>query len=301
MPNENDDIESQLLEEILAGNSPVDIAKGKLAALANKDEEKKPFELDELTFTAKPIMSEATAEDVYDALTQYSRREVWRAWGMHNIREQGQAILLEGPPGTGKTAIAKWIGLRVKKGFKRVAMSEVASGDPGVSEEKIVEFFKECAKRKNATIFVDEADSILISRTHEVEASWQLGVTNTMLNQIGMYQGLVICATNLPILLDPALERRFLKIIHVRRPDRTMRLALWRQKIPSKFPFQPAKEELAALANFDLSGAQIENAIINCAQHAICRTKKPSMKMMTMFAQRETKKSMTDANKPSDR
>lgn len=298
MPDDNtDEIENTLLEQILAGESPVD---KKLTSLANK-EEKKKFELDDITFTVKPVMSAETTEQVYDALAQYSRKEIWRAWGMHNLREQGQAILLEGPPGTGKTEIAKWIALRVKRGFKRISMADVASGDPGVSEEKIVQLFKDCAKRKNATIAIEECDSILISREADVEASWQLGVTNTMLAQIGMYQGLILCMTNRPVALDAALERRFLKVIHVRKPDKPMRIKLWLQKIPVKFPCQPNKMDVNELADFTLTGAEIENVILNCAQHAICRNKKPTVKMLHMFAGRELKKSMTDANRTSDR
>lgn len=238
-------------------------------------------------------MSRQVEEDVMNALSQFKHRALWSKWGMESLREQGEAILLSGPPGCGKTTIAKWIARHVNKGFKHLDMSAIQSdGTPGSTEAKVDEFFDDCKRRKNCTIFMDECESILISRDSVGEAgrTWQVATVNKVIVRMNTYPGLILAATNHSSMMDDALVDRFLAIIHVNRPDEQARRRLWRQKIPRSFPFKALDENLFRLGRYDLSGRQIETVIINCAANALRAGKTPTLAMMEEYAKRETKK-----------
>jgi SpoVK/Ycf46/Vps4 family AAA+-type ATPase len=68
----------------------------------------------------KPVMTRAVERAVMNAVVMYQQRKKWKQWGLHLIRKQGACILLEGPPGCGKTTIAEYLALRIrKKGMKQ--------------------------------------------------------------------------------------------------------------------------------------------------------------------------------------
>lgn len=237
----------------------------------------------------KPVLSPDVEASVLDALSQYENRDKWRSWGLHNVREQGAAILLFGPPGCGKTMIAQWMAWKIRKGFKELGMVE-SDGSPGSSEKYIVSQFEDARKRHNMTIFLDECDALLVSRTGDVESSWQISTTETLMKEIARYPGLVICATNLPEKLDTALEQRFLALVEVKRPTEEMRNRIWRMKWPDSFPLQLRESELAILAKYDLNGRQIENVMMNVGSRAIRKHIKPNLHMFKEFAKLEESK-----------
>jgi len=240
----------------------------------------------------KPVMSDGVESDVLDAISQYQNRDKWIQWGMNNIREQGSAILLEGPSGTGKTTIAKWMAERIKKGFKQLSAAQIGGGEPGATERAVVEFFADAKKRHNATIFIDECDHLLGNREKISPdgKTWQLGTIETLMMEMNVYSGLVICATNHVHNLDPALSNRFLAIVHVGEPDFPMRVKLWRHKIPKKLPFQPSEGELKKLAKYELNGRQIETVIVAAISNAIRRNVRPSLGLFIQFCERENGK-----------
>lgn len=238
----------------------------------------------------KPIMSESVEADVLNALAQFEARDKWKQWGMDNLREQGPAVLLEGPSGTGKTTIAKWMANKIKKGFKQLSVAELSGGgSPGETEKAVMSFFADAKKRNWMTVFIDECDHLLGNRA-DISGdalTWMLGTTETLMMEMNRYRGLIICASNHPKKLDPALSNRFMSIIKVAEPDFEMRIRLWKVKWPAKFPLQIGPPDLRKLAQYELNGRQIETVIVNVASNAIRLKKEPSITMFHLFCEKE--------------
>ena len=138
-----------------------------------------------------------------------------------------KGVLLYGPPGTGKTLIAKAVANEVKAHFIYVSGPEVIGKYYGESEGRLREIFAEAETNAPAIIFIDEIDGIAPKREDvggdkQVERRTVAQLLSLMdgLNQRG--QVIVIAATNMPDLLDPALRRpgRFDRELEISIPDR---------------------------------------------------------------------------------
>lgn len=223
-----------------------------------------------------PVLSQDVYNRIDDAITSFSNRGAWQRWGLDKLREQGVAILLHGEPGTGKTITAYWIAKRLHLALREVSMADFGSQVPGQNARNIMKiFYTEQVAAQNdhkhcPVIFLDECDSMLIARNRlGPNMIWMLEPINMLLAQISKYPGLVILATNYVESLDEALERRLLAKIEFSRPSEQERLLMWKMKWPVKFPVIPDVEEFKELARFDLTGAQIENALLLWAARQI--------------------------------
>jgi len=151
-----------------------------------------------------------------------------------------KGILLYGPPGCGKTLLAKAAATESGANFIAVKGPEVLSKWVGESEKAIREIFRRARRAAPALIFFDEIDAIAGARGRDTS-----GVIDRIVNQlltemdgIEPLRGVVVIgATNRPDLLDPALLRpgRFDRIIYVPPPDVRARyeiLKIHTRKIP---------------------------------------------------------------------
>jgi len=116
-------------------------------------------------------------------------------------------LLLSGPPGTGKTEFARFIGRELGRELVSKKASDLLSMWVGGTEKLIKETFEE-AERSNAVLFLDEADSLLHSR-QSAQRSWEVTQVNELLCQMENFKGIFICATNFKDNLDSASLRRF--------------------------------------------------------------------------------------------
>jgi SpoVK/Ycf46/Vps4 family AAA+-type ATPase len=116
-------------------------------------------------------------------------------------------LLFWGPPGAGKTELAKYLASRLSVGlcFKRA--SDLLSMWVGGTEGNIKEAFEE-TERDQAILLLDEADSFFINRQTAAH-SWETTQTNELLTQMENHKGILICCTNLLEHLDKAVLRRF--------------------------------------------------------------------------------------------
>lgn len=235
----------------------------------------------------KPVMSADVERQVMNAVTMYSKRQQWRAWGLHKLRKQGAAILLKGPPGCGKTVIADYLSLRIRqKGIKSLSFADFGSHIPGENARQIRKFFADAYENGNMTIFLDECEAVLWDRGRAgATAMWMLEVIDELLVQIGKYPGLIILASNKPELLDYALDRRLIATITIPRPEYPERVRLWEDKIPTEFPLKLSIDQTNKIATLQLSGAEIENTLIDYSSDCIRLDKKPNFAGLYSAAQ----------------
>jgi SpoVK/Ycf46/Vps4 family AAA+-type ATPase len=240
-----------------------------------------------------PILSDDLQDRIGDAIQSFLHRGRWKEWGLDRLREQGAAMLLHGPPGTGKTITAYYIGRKLHLRVVEISLADYGSHIPGELARNLKKQFSgELAlakqeKKQVPIILLDECDAMVNSRKLlGPDMMWMLEPINAMLSEISKYPGLVILATNLVSMLDDALERRLIAKILFPRPDESVRWRIWQNKWPSKFPVQPLPGDLDILAGYDLSGAQIENVFMLWAGRLIRTGKKPMVVDLLNFLEK---------------
>jgi transitional endoplasmic reticulum ATPase len=139
-----------------------------------------------------------------------------------------KGVLLTGPPGTGKTLIARAVSHEVRAHFIHVSGPEVIHKFYGESEAKLREVFEEARRNAPSIIFLDEMDALAPRRAQVIGDVEKRVVAQLLALMDGLVERgevVVIGATNMPELLDPALRRpgRFDREIAVGVPDRTAR------------------------------------------------------------------------------
>ncbi|MEM1649974.1 MAG: AAA family ATPase, partial [Sulfolobales archaeon] len=155
--------------------------------------------------------------------------EIFRRLGI----EPPKGILLYGPPGVGKTLLAKALANESGAYFIAINGPEIMSKFYGESEQRLREIFEEARKNAPAIIFIDEIDAIAPKRD-EVIGEVERRVVAQLLTLMDGLQGrgdvIVIGATNRIHAVDPALRRpgRFDREIEIPLPDKSGRLEILR-------------------------------------------------------------------------
>ncbi len=116
-------------------------------------------------------------------------------------------LLLHGPPGTGKSALAQHLADRLGMPLCLRRASDLMSCWVGETEKNIASMFREATAQK-AVLLLDEADSFIHDRIDAVR-SWETTRINELLTQMECFEGIFVCTTNLADRLDQASFRRF--------------------------------------------------------------------------------------------
>jgi transitional endoplasmic reticulum ATPase len=124
------------------------------------------------------------------------------------------SLLLTGPPGTGKTALAHDLARRLDRPLIVKRASDLLSKWVGQTEANIANAFAEARDRDGVLLF-DEADSLLFDRT-TARTSWEVGQVNELLTWLDRHPLPVVAATNHATKPDPATLRRFVFKIDLR-------------------------------------------------------------------------------------
>lgn len=143
-----------------------------------------------------------------------------------------KAVILFGPPGTGKTSFARSVASRLSWPFVELFPSRLAAAASGGLAASLRETFAELAELDEVVLFIDEVEEIAGARTGSATSPAQ-GVTNELLKLIPTFREvdrrLLVCATNSVRTLDSAFLRpgRFDYVIPIGPPDAPARRAIW--------------------------------------------------------------------------
>ncbi len=219
----------------------------------------------DITFTDVGGMDEVKREIDLKIIQPLKHPEIYKSYG----KKIGGGILLYGPPGCGKTYLAKATAGQINAKFISVGLNDILDMWIGSSERNLHEVFELARKHAPCVLFFDEIDALGASRS-DMRQSNGRHLINQFLQELDGVDGnndgvLVLGATNAPWHLDTAFRRpgRFDRIIFVSPPDREAREAILRLKLAKK-PTADINYSALAKKSEGFSGADLE-ALIDIA------------------------------------
>lgn len=194
-------------------------------------------------------------------------------------KKVGGGILLYGPPGCGKTFIAKATAGECRARFVPVHIADILDPYIGVSEQNLRELFSSARANKPSVLFLDEMDALGYNRGRSSSNSMRT-LIDTLLTEIegidtSTDKMLIIGATNMPWDVDPAFKRpgRFDKMIFVSPPDEEARKTIFQIKLAERPVVEIDYDWLAKETDL-YSGADIENVVETATEMVIAEIMK---------------------------
>ncbi len=187
-----------------------------------------------------------------------------------------KGLLLVGPPGTGKTMLAKAVAGEANVPFFSISGSEFVEMFVGAGASKVRDLFKQAKEKAPCIVFIDEIDTVGKKRDGQIGGNDEREQTlNQLLTEMDGFEGnngvIILAATNRPESLDPALTRpgRFDRRVPVELPDLTGREAIL--KVHAKKINLSDDVDLRTIARMasGTSGAELANIINEAALRAV--------------------------------
>ncbi len=199
--------------------------------------------------------------------------EMFKTFG----KKIGGGILFYGPPGCGKTFLARATAGECRAHFINVGLHEVLDMWLGNSERQLHTIFEEARRRAPSVLFFDEVDALGIQRAKLQSASMR-GVITQFLSELDGFASrndrvLVVGATNTPWDLDAAFRRpgRFDQVLFVPPPDRAARAKILTLKMGARPHVDVDYERLSGQTE-GWSGADLEHLVEVAAEFAITQS-----------------------------
>jgi hypothetical protein len=217
-------------------------------------------------------------------------RDEW-GFGGKAARSYGISALFAGESGTGKTLAAQVIANDLGLTLYRVDLSSVVSKYIGETEKNLGAIFN-AAQASSAVLFFDEADALFGKRSEVKDARDRYANIEIayLLQQIEVYDGIVVLATNLRQNLDEAFTRRLDFLIDFPFPDSQYRERIWRAHLPPEAPLGPDVNLAEVAERYRLAGGNIRNVAIASAYLAAADGRVITMAHIRSAVRRENQK-----------
>jgi len=233
-----------------------------------------------LVFPGEPERPKTTFEDIggmveiierirMNIIYPFKNPEVFKKFN----KKPGGGILMYGPPGCGKTHIARATAGECGATFIPIAITDILSKWLGESEQHLHQIFEQARRRAPSVIFIDEIDAIGVSRAEA--SSTMAPLVNVLLTEMDGISAkndslMVLAATNAPWRVDSALRRpgRFDRVLFVPPPDEPARAAILKICLRN-LPAETLDLEKLARLTDRYSGADLRSVVERASEKAI--------------------------------
>ncbi|MGC1272469.1 MAG: AAA family ATPase [Planctomycetaceae bacterium] len=254
------------LEERLGldADAASDVVDGRVRAFRDEPEGESPVEIErpKVSFADVGGMDGVKDEIRMKIIHPLTHAEMFKAYG----KAIGGGVLMYGPPGCGKTHLARATAGEVKANFLAVGINDVLDMWIGTSERNLHALFDQARRSAPCVLFFDEVDALGASRS-DMRSSAGRHLINQFLSEMDGVNAsnegvLILAATNAPWHLDPAFRRpgRFDRILFVPPPDAKARSAIVEILLRGK-PAESVDFDAVAKKSLDFSGADLKAVV----------------------------------------
>ncbi len=253
---------------INASETESEVVDGKVRAAWGEDEDAPPaqeIERPKITFNDVGGMDKVKEEIRLKIIHPLTHPELYKAYG----KPIGVGILMYGPPGCGKTYLARATAGEIKAAFISVGINDVLDMWIGNSERNLHSLFEQARDHKPCVLFFDEVDALGASRSDMRHHAGRQLINQFLSEMDGVKTSnegvLILAATNAPWHLDSAFRRpgRFDRVLFVPPPDSPARAAILRLQCKGK-PIEELDYDHLARKTDHFSGADLK-AVVDVA------------------------------------
>jgi ATP-dependent 26S proteasome regulatory subunit len=238
-----------------------------------------PSDVDRLLHPEEPPVTFADVGGLDEVKTQIEKRIILPfqkpALFAKFKKKAGGGILMYGPPGCGKTLLARATAGQCKATFLNIAIEDVLDMYIGESERKLHALFEKARAATPTVMFFDELEALAGKRQFSRDTSSGKLVSQFLSEMDGFAQNnagvLILAATNVPWAVDPAFRRpgRFDRVLFVPPPDKPARAQILKILLAGRPIAAAIDHETLAARTSGFSGADLENLVDTAADRAI--------------------------------
>jgi SpoVK/Ycf46/Vps4 family AAA+-type ATPase len=272
---EDRDLRAQIAAKITVHEGGSDIPR--LRVIANDDTDQS--EVERLLHPTEPTVTFADVGGLDEIKAQIEKRIILPfqkpALFAKYKKKAGGGILMYGPPGCGKTLLARATAGQCNAQFLNVAIEDVLDMYIGESERKLHALFEKARASTPAVMFFDEIEALAGKRQYTRESTSSKLVSQFLSEMDGFVKNnsgvLILAASNVPWAIDPAFRRpgRFDRVLFVPPPDRAARASILKILLGGRPVGLDVDYGLLAQRTSGFSGADLENLVDTAADRAI--------------------------------